>query len=242
MAVVITALRGSFQRLRCSSALPGAPKTQSCETNNANTRAQQWGGLSQICASFRLNPCSTHGCLNQATASAAPNLAAQLPAPGRNPYGMSTPRGHAGAFTKRTWFYTTRLASSLTTCPDAQVAMMKPTQTALAGHKDSAPKKKGPALAQVRRQGLARRRWIALKLFCSQLSKYLSANALTEPKVLFLRGNSNSAAFDAHSTCLARPSTKPATAVSTQDSGKAGNSPPRGKEHFPALPVTGHKL
>lgn len=102
--------------------------------------------------------------------------------------------------------------------------------------------KKGPALAQVRRQGLAHHRWIALKLFRSQLPKYLSANALTEPKVLFLRGNSNSAAFDAHSTCLARPSTKPATAVSTQDSGKARNSPPRGKEHFPALPVTGHKL
>lgn len=141
-AVAIAALRGSFQCLRCSSAFLGAPKTQSCETNNANTRAQQRGGLSQICASFRLNPCSTHGCLNQATASAAPNLAAQLPAPGRHHYGMSTPRGHAGAFTKHTWFYTTRLVSSLTTCPDAQVVMMKPTQAALAGHKDPAPKKK----------------------------------------------------------------------------------------------------
>lgn len=238
-AVAIAALCGSFQRLRCSSALPGAPKTQSCETNNANTRAQQQGGLSQICASFRLNPCSTHGCLNQATASAAPNLAAQLPAPGRNPYGMSTPRGHAGAFTKRTWFYTTRLASSLPGCPgsDDEANTIRASRT-----QRLSTQKKGPALAQVRRQGLAHHRWIALKLFRSQLPKYLSANALTEPKVLFLRGNSNSAAFDAHSTCLTRPSTKPATAVSTQDSGKAGNSPPRGKESFPALPVTGHKL
>lgn len=121
---------------------PQNPKSQGCETNNANTWAQQWGGLSQICASFRQNPCPAHGCLNQATASGVPNLTAQLAAPGCNHYGTSTPRGHAGAFTKCTWFYTTRLVCSLTTCPDAQVAMRKPTQTALAGHKDSAPKER----------------------------------------------------------------------------------------------------
>lgn len=157
-AVAIAALHGSFQRLRRSSALPGAPKTQSCETNNANTRAQQWGGLSQICASFRQNPCSTHGCLNQATAPAAPNLAAQLPAPGHNPYGMSTPRGHAGAFTKRTWFYTTRLASSLPGCPgsddEANTIRASRTQRLSTQKKRPSPRpgeEAGPGTSQVDR-------------------------------------------------------------------------------------------
>lgn len=74
------------------------------------------------------------------------------------PTGMSTPRGHAGAFTKRTWFYTTRLASSLPGCPgsddEANTIRASRTQRLSTQKKRPSPRpgeEAGPGTSQVDR-------------------------------------------------------------------------------------------